>query len=254
MKLFGLIGYPLGHSWSARYFTEKFVRMGIRDAEYRNFPLEEIGGLLPLISKHPDLLGFNVTLPHKVTILGMLDEVDPVAAEIGAVNTVRISRNGNAFSLKGFNTDAAGFLKSLPDPPGHNRALILGNGGAARSVNWALQQIGVKTLSVSRNACPPHRIGYPDLNRRLMGEYTLIVNTTPLGMFPDTGDAPPIPWHEVGPGHLLYDLVYNPEETLFMKQGKARGAAVMNGMSMLVNQADAAWDLFFSDQDGCGGS
>lgn len=248
MKLFGLVGFPLSHSWSANHFNEKFVRLGIHDATYRAFPLEHIQGLLPMIRTHKDLSGFNVTIPHKVSVLSLLNETDPIALAIGAVNAVKVQRREEKVYLKGYNTDAEGFLKSLPEPLNHQKALILGSGGASRAVRWALEQIGVTSLIVSRNPSNPNQIGYNDLTSQVLKEYTMMVNTTPLGMFPDTESTPPIPWKSISERHFMYDLIYNPDETLFLKMAKSRAAMTMNGYSMLIKQAEASWRIFFDGQ------
>lgn len=247
MKIFGLVGFPLTHSWSARYFTEKFEKEGITDQAYQLFPLQVIAGIKGLILKNPDLQGFNVTIPHKVSILPILDDTDQHAIEIGAVNTVKIYREGRAVLLKGFNTDAEGFLKSLPEQLNHRKALVLGTGGAAKAVAWGLRQRGIAYLFVSRTKKLNDTIQYEELDQDLLSEHTFIINTTPVGMFPGITNAPPLPYHLLDHHHFLYDLVYNPEETIFLRQGKQCGAQTLNGLPMLINQAEAAYRIFTSD-------
>lgn len=252
-KLLGLIGYPLSHSFSKEYFRLKFEKEGIGGYEYELFPLEDITGLPALLKAQPRLAGLNVTIPHKVSVLPYLQHLDPAAAAIGAVNTIQIHEG----TLSGFNTDAWGFETSLRPllQPRHTKALILGTGGASRAVEHVLLQLGIKPLFVSRN---PDRlegqaqdrrqsISYHQLDGSIIQDYPLIVNTSPLGTFPDTGRCPDIPYDALSEQNLLYDLVYNPAETLFMKKGKERGAAVTNGMEMLRLQAEKAWEIWTRD-------
>ena len=247
MRLFGLIGYPLGHSFSVGYFTEKFRNENIRECNYRNFPIDSIEKLPGIIEKEKELAGLNVTIPYKEKVLKYLDEIDDTADQIGAVNTIKIFR-GRASSeqyLKGYNTDEYGFLASLKSIPGYDveKALILGTGGASLAVIYALQRLGVKSAVVSRNPASD-QLSYRDLNKKIMDEYKLIINTTPLGTYPDVDQAPDIPYSLLNESHILHDLVYNPPETLFMKIGRERGARVKNGYQMLAEQAERSWQIW----------
>ncbi len=247
MKTYGLIGYPLGHSFSAGYFREKFRKENIRDCEYRNFPLKSVEDVLEIITDYPNLKGLNVTIPYKKLIIPFLDEVYAPAKEIGAVNTVKIDsfpgKPGRI--LKGYNTDVHGFLVSVQKVlnPDIQKALILGTGGAYAAVKYALENIGLTVQAVSRKPLAGD-LNYPDLNEKILAPHTLIVNTTPLGTYPDVDKAPDIPYDFLNDTHVLYDLVYNPAETLFMKKGKRQGAAVKNGYDMLVGQAEKAWEIW----------
>jgi shikimate dehydrogenase len=244
MRLFGLIGYPLEHSFSPRWFTDKFVDEGISDAEYRLFPLTSIEQFPGLLQAATELSGLNVTIPYKEKIIPYLDALDPLAAEIGAVNTIRITRSGGRILTTGFNTDAPGFLSTLAGdiPPGP--ALILGTGGAARAVAYALSSLEIDFLYVSRHVKNSRMVSYDDLTPAVMEKYRLIVNATPVGMFPGTDLAPAIPYHLITARHFLYDLVYNPEETVFLRNGKAVNARTMNGLQMLKNQAERSFRIF----------
>ncbi|MCB0547623.1 MAG: shikimate dehydrogenase [Phaeodactylibacter sp.] len=246
--LFGLIGYPLSHSFSKRYFNEKFRRENRAGHHYELFPLEDIGELPGLISNHPNLRGLNVTIPYKQQVRAYLDGLDETAAAVGAVNTIKI----DAGKCTGYNTDVFGFELSLRRFLEGNgttaeglRALVLGTGGAARAVVYALRKMGIAFHLVSRSQ-RPEQLTYRELNETLMQNHRLIVNTTPLGMSPEVDTYPEIPFQHIGPQHLLYDLVYNPEETAFMARGKQRGAAVFNGLEMLHLQAEKAWEIWNS--------
>lgn len=240
--VYGLVGFPLGHSFSARYFANKFKLGGI-NAEYRNFEISEIGMLPEIINNTPSLRGLNVTIPYKQQIIPLLDELDDNARRIGAVNVVCVSRNadGNPH-LTGHNADVIGFTYSLRPllRPAHKKALVLGTGGASRAVVHGLGMLGIYPQPVSRTPSEG-AITYKDITPTMMDEYKLIVNTTPLGMFPKTDRCPDIPYKQLTPEHLLYDLVYNPEETLFLKRGREYGAVVKNGLEMLHLQAEASW-------------
>jgi shikimate dehydrogenase len=246
MRLFGLIGYPLSHSFSRRYFTEKFRQLGLKDHAYENFPLASIADFPDLIAAHPDLVGINVTIPYKQQVMNYLDEIDPAAASIGAVNTIHRQEG----RLKGYNTDVIGFGDSLDrflaDTGGPaSAALVLGTGGAARAVAWALQQRQIPCRFVSRQPGEDHWC-YAELTERQVTEADLIINTTPLGMAPGTSAYPDIPYQCLSGRHRLYDLVYNPAETVFLQRGRERGAATMNGLEMLHGQAEAAWSIWQS--------
>ena len=247
-QTFGLIGYPLGHSFSRAFFTEKFQREGI-DAEYLNFPIEHVDSLPRIIREHPTLRGLNVTLPHKQAVIPFLDELSPEAERIGAVNVIRISRQNGQTRLKGFNSDVIGFRESLRPLllPHHRRALVLGTGGASRAVCAGLEQLGLEWTYVSRSP-RPDGLTYDQLSPQTLAEYLVIVNCSPVGMFPHTDECPALPYEALTPRHLLFDLVYNPLETLFMRRGAAQGATVKNGLEMLHLQALTSWD-FWNAQD-----
>ncbi len=259
--LFGLIGFPLGHSFSRGFFTEKFAREGI-DAEYLNFEIPDATMLRDVILQHPELKGLNVTLPHKQAVIPLLDELSDEAREIGAVNVIRI-RDGR---LKGFNSDIIGFTESIRPllRPWHRKALVLGTGGASKAICVGLKRLGIEWTYVSRKASPPlgeeglsavkdspllgkgpgARLSYSDLTADVMQEYTVIVNCSPVGMYPKTDEAPAIPYSLLTDRHLLFDCVYNPEDTLFMQKGRDRGATVKNGLEMLHLQALASWKFW----------
>lgn len=245
MKLFGIIGFPLGHSFSQKHFTDKFEREHLPDHAYRRFELPEISMLPDLLRKEPDLCGFNVTIPWKVKVLDYLDDIDHVAADIGAVNTVKVTRRNGKPWLKGFNTDAPAFRESLlnnlttiPDS-----ALVLGTGGAARGVMYTLIDLNIIAVPVSRK---PVRGGYTydDLPGYMISEAGVIINTTPVGMAPDTESMPPIDYSCLREGQLLFDLVYNPPVTAFLAMGEEHGCMAVNGEEMFLIQAKLAWELW----------
>lgn len=235
--IYGIIGFPLGHSFSRGFFTEKFAREGI-DAQYLNFEIPDAGMLLDVLRDNPKLRGLNVTLPHKQAVIPLLDELSDEAREIGAVNVIRV-RNGK---LKGFNSDIIGFTESIKPllQPHHKKALILGTGGASKAIRVGLTRLGLEWKYVSRTP-KEGWFNYSDLTPEVMAEYTVIVNCSPVGMFPKVDQAPAIPYECLTPRHLLFDLVYNPEDTLFMQRGREQGATVKNGLEMLHLQAVASW-------------
>jgi shikimate dehydrogenase len=243
MPRFGLIGYPLSHSFSGRYFTEKFARLGLSDSHrYDLFPLPELAALPALLAEIPDLRGLNVTIPYKQDVLAYLDELSPAAGQIGAVNTIDF-RAGKRI---GHNTDVIGFRTDLLDflgPARPERALVLGTGGAARAVRWVLDELAIPATFVSRSPAAG-QVPYAELDAPLMEQHRLVINTTPLGMSPREATKPAIPYAAIGAKHYLYDLVYNPAQTAFMAAGKAQGAATRNGLAMLTLQADAAWTIW----------
>lgn len=248
MRLFGLIGYPLGHSFSQQFFTEKFARENITDARYEVFPLPDISELPKLLADHPEIGGLNVTIPHKESVMQWLDEVDETARQVGAVNCIRIT-NGR---LTGYNTDIKGFEQSLRHtgfltsvPPGVTSpsAFILGTGGAAKAVAYVLRKMDISFQFVSRNPTA-EQISYEALPPLLAAGRALIVNATPLGTFPQMETMPPVPVNSLGPEYLVFDLVYNPPETLLLQQARARGCAVQNGLEMLHLQAENAWQIW----------
>lgn len=243
MRQFGLIGYPLGHSFSKRFFTDKFQSEGI-EAAYETYPLENIE-LFPSLIQDIELSGLNVTIPYKEQVIPFLDEMDDAAAEIGAVNVIKFIRSNDRLTLKGYNSDAAGFEQSLTPylQPHHTKALILGTGGASKAIRYVLNKLGIQTQYVSRTASES-KISYNQLSNELMDEYKLIVNASPLGTFPNVDTCPDIPYEFLTEKHLLFDVVYNPAETLFMKKGKEKGATVINGEPMLIGQALVAWSIW----------
>jgi len=242
MRLFGLIGKPLSHSFSKNYFTQKFLSEGIRNCSYENFPLDTVDELPALLQSRPELEGLNVTIPYKEKVLALLDEMHEDVAATGACNCIRVVK-GRCF---GFNTDIAGFRGALQPYLNNSvrKALILGTGGAAKAVAFALQQLSIKYSFVSRTA--GHGISYANLDPELISEHLLIINTTPLGMYPNTETAPELPYSCLTSRHILFDLVYNPEKTKFLEQGEHRGAAIINGYNMLVIQAEESWKIWNS--------
>ena len=241
MRRFGLLGRNISYSFSRTYFTQKFAAEGI-EAVYENFDLQHISEFPEVLRKHPDLKGLNVTIPYKEEIFQFLDRLDPEASAIGAVNTIKIENDG---SLTGYNTDHAGFTGAIMPflKPHHQKALILGTGGASKAVNYALKKLKIKPLFVSRNSSK-NGLLYEDLSAELLKEYTVIINTTPLGTFPITEEFPTIPVKYLGEKHLVFDLVYNPPQTRLMQLAQQQGATVLNGEKMLELQAEKAWEIW----------
>ena len=245
MKQYGLIGYPLTHSFSKKFFTEKFTKEHT-DAEYLNFEIETIDKFPEVIANHPNLAGLNVTIPYKEQVISFLNELDEAAKQVGAVNTVKISRKNNLPYLKGYNTDTWGFENALKPllKKHHKKALILGTGGASKAIKYVLAQLGIEFISASIEELKENEIRYQDIDKDLLTEFLLIINATPLGTYPNTETFPPIPYEAITGGHLLFDLVYNPETTKFMKKGKEKGAAVKNGYEMLLGQAERSYEIW----------
>lgn len=244
MRLFGLIGYPLGHSFSQKYFSEKFVREGIEDARYELFPIPVIDAVAEILKTHPNLCGLNVTIPYKESIIPFLDELDETARAVGAVNCIRI-RNGR---LTGFNTDVYGFEQSLRNSrtgiwPVAAQALVLGTGGASKAVAYVLRKMGIGFQMVSRKPGAGQFV-YADLKDLDWTKYHLLVNTTPLGTYPKTEECPEIPFEKLSPQHLVFDLVYNPPQTVLLRRASERNARVQNGLEMLELQAEKAWEIW----------
>lgn len=237
---YGLIGYPLTHSFSPSYFNNKFQHEGV-DAVYHSFAIPDIEHFTTLLQTHPHLSGLNVTIPYKQSVISYLNELDTVAEVIGAVNCIAIT-NGHT---KGYNTDVIGFEQSLLPllQPHHTHALVLGTGGASKAVVYVLRKLGIAYQMVSRTKGSAN-LTYHDLTDELIAAHPIIINTTPQGMFPYVDKVPLIPFTSVGSGHLLYDLIYNPEETLFLRMGKIQGAQTKNGLEMLHLQAEAAWRIW----------
>lgn len=247
-KIYGLIGYPLGHSFSQDFFNQKFESESI-DAQYVNFEIPSIADFPSVIAANPSLYGLNVTIPYKEKVIEYLDELDPQASAIGAVNVIKPRRNakGEIVGLKGYNSDIIGFVDSIKEfiKPYHTHALILGTGGAAKAVEQGLLSLGITPLKVSRSA-GKGKITYGDLTPEVMELHKIIVNTTPLGMYPRIDECPDIPYELLTPRHLCYDLLYNPDVTLFMKKSAEHGAVTKNGLEMLLMQAFAAWNIWNS--------
>jgi shikimate dehydrogenase len=245
MKKYGLIGYPLTHSFSKRFFTEKFEQENT-EASYENYEIENINLLPAIINSNVQLCGLNVTIPYKEQVISYLDELDVAAREVGAVNTIKIIRNENNTYLKGFNTDTWGFEISLKPllKDYHKKALILGTGGASKAIKYVLAKLGIGDISATIEDLKKNEIRYTDINREMMEERLLIINATPLGTYPKVETFPLIPYEHITRNHLLFDLVYNPEVTLFMEKGLSKGATVKNGYEMLLQQAIKSYEIW----------
>lgn len=241
MKKFGLIGYPLGHSFSKQYFTEKFAKEHLTDCIYELYPLADIEDVRLLFEVEKGLLGLNVTIPYKESIIRYIDHLDASAEKIGAVNCIKIDK----IQKTGFNTDYQGFMDSIKPmlQKQHSKALILGTGGSSKAVMYALQMLDIETKYVSR-AFKPGAYTYTDLNKGVLENYTVIINTSPLGMYPDITNCPDIPYQYLTKQHICFDLVYNPSETLFLRKAKQQGAKTKNGLQMLELQAEYAWNIW----------
>ena len=245
MDKYGLIGYPLGHSFSISYFNQKFADEGI-NAKYFNFEIPSIDELPEVIAKHPELRGLNVTIPYKEKVMDFLDSISPEARAIGAVNVIRVTHEGNKTILKGFNSDVIGFTQSIEpmlDKKWHKKALILGTGGASKAINYGLKALGLESVFVSRYE-RPGTIQYDKITPEVIKEYNVIVNCTPLGMYPHSDECPDLPYEALDNHTILYDLIYNPDQTLFMRRGAEFGADVKNGIEMLLLQAFASWEFW----------
>lgn len=247
MRKFGLIGYPLGHSFSKKYFAEKFSREQIKDCSYENYPLTTIGQLPDLIL-YEDIEGLNVTIPYKSAVIKFLDRIDPEADSIGAVNVIRIKRLKDKTELIGFNSDISGIRDTLM-PVIHSEirnALVLGTGGSSKAVCYALKGINVHYTLISREkkyGC----LAYSEVSPDIIRNTQLIINTTPLGMYPDTGSKPDLQYDLLDNKHILFDLVYNPEITSFLRMGKERGCTILSGLKMLHSQAERSWEIWNDD-------
>ena len=244
MDKYGLIGYPLGHSFSINFFNQKFQDEAI-NAVYENFEIPTIDALPEVLDSNPDLRGLNVTIPYKEKVLPFLDTISPEARAIGAVNVIRVIREGKEVKLKGYNSDVIGFTKSIEpmlDKTWHKKALILGTGGASKAIDYGLRNLGLDTVFVSRYE-RPNTIQYESVTPEVVQEYNVIVNCTPLGMFPNSDVCPQLPYEAMDNHTVLYDLIYNPDETQFMKRGAAQGAQTKNGLEMLLLQAFASWEI-----------
>lgn len=245
MEKYGLIGSPLGHSFSISYFNQMFQDEGI-DAVYENFEIPTIDALPEVLDSNPNLRGLNVTIPYKEKVLPFLDSVSPEARAIGAVNVIRVTHEGNNVKLKGYNSDVIGFTKSIEsmlDKKWHKKALILGTGGASKAIDYGLRNLGLETVFVSRYE-RPGTIQYSTITPEVIQEYNVVVNCTPMGMYPKTEVCPLLPYEAMDQHTILYDLIYNPDETKFMKLGKKYGAQTKNGLEMLLLQAFASWEFW----------
>lgn len=248
MDKYGLIGYPLGHSFSKSYFNEKFENEGI-NAEYINFEIPTLDSLPEILASNPELKGLNVTIPYKEKVISYLDSISPEARAIGAVNVIRVDHKGNDTYLKGFNSDVIGFTKSIEPllERFHKKALILGTGGASKAINFGLKSLGLETVFVSRFE-RPGTIQYSQITPDIIQEYNVIVNCIPCGMYPHIDECPQLPYEAMTSKNILYDLLYNPDETLFMKKGAQHGATVKNGLEMLLLQAFASWEFWHNKE------
>ncbi|MGI9553025.1 MAG: shikimate dehydrogenase family protein [Aurantibacter sp.] len=240
-KRYGLVGRNISYSFSKGYFTKMFQDLNLEHHSYENFDLKNIEELETFLENSSDLKGLNVTIPYKQDVLPFLSKVDNIAFQIGAVNTIKVTDD----QLIGFNTDVIGFNKSLkPHLKSHHKnALILGTGGASKAVAYVLEELGLSHKFVSRHA-HEHQLGYPELDKDIIAKYTVLINCTPLGTYPDIENRPEIPYHFLGKKHLLYDLIYNPVKTAFLKYGEERGASIVNGQKMLELQAEASWEIW----------
>lgn len=248
MKKLGLIGYPLGHSFSKKYYLEKFRQEQITDVDYDLYPIPQIADFSKIAS-NKDFYGVNVTIPYKIEVMNYLDELSEEASAIQAVNCIRISHTADGTTrLKGYNTDAYGFeasIKPLIDPQVDKKALILGNGGAAKAVIYALNRLGIMHSLVSRSK-KADQLTYDELDTAILADHTVIINCSPVGTFPHTEQSPKIPYEFLNDNHLCYDLIYNPEETTFLRKSKQMGARIKNGYEMLVLQAEKNWEIWNS--------
>lgn len=244
MRLFGLIGYPLDHSFSQEYFNEKWKQEGIKDARFRNFPIRDISEINNLLSEFPYLSGLAVTIPHKTSVIPFLHDIDPVAAQVGAVNCIVIRNN----RTRGFNTDVVGFEKAFLRglKPTHQSVMILGNGGASKAVSHVCEKLALKKTIVCRNPTQKEEIGWEDITEELMTSSDVVINCTPIGMYPEDKRCPPMPLHCIHEGQFFFDLIYNPAQTVFLKEALARGAHTSNGLEMLMMQAEENWKLWNS--------
>jgi len=242
MRHFGLIGYPLSHSFSQKFFTDKFREERIADCVYENFPLENIDALRAVLEQNPHLAGLNVTIPYKEKVMAYLHHQSDVVKKIGACNCIKFV-NGE---LHGYNTDVTGFEHSLRPllESHHQKALVLGTGGAAKAIHFVLEKLGIIFLEVSRNPVSGRQISYEQLTPAILEHHSLIINTTPVGMYPNEHDCPPLPYESLTPRHYLFDLVYNPAKTLFLQKGEEQGAVIKNGADMLVIQAEESWRIW----------
>jgi len=244
-RLFGLLGKDISYSFSRGYFSEKFKQLNLDNHSYVNFDLPKIEDFPSILEDNESVLGINVTIPYKEAVIPYLDKIDKTAKEIGAVNTIKITKRGN---LKGYNSDVVGFEKSITPllKKHHKKALILGTGGASKAIAYALKRNDIKYKFVSRNPEGKKQISYADLSREIIEDYTLIVNSTPLGTSPHVNNCPNIPYQFITPNHLLYDLIYNPQVSKFLANGRQKGTSIKNGYEMLELQAEESWRIWNS--------
>jgi shikimate dehydrogenase len=248
MDKYGLIGFPLGHSFSISYFNEKFANEKI-NARYINFDIPSIDELPEVLARNPELRGLNVTIPYKEKVMEFLDYISPEARAIGAVNVISVEHKGSKTILKGFNSDVIGFTRSIEPmlEDCHKKALVLGTGGASKAIDYGLRSLGLETVFVSRYE-RPGTIQYDKITADVVKEYNVIVNCTPCGMYPHTNECPKLPYEAMDEHNILYDLIYNPDETLFLEKGAARGATIKNGLEMLLLQAFASWEFWHGER------
>jgi shikimate dehydrogenase len=248
MRKFGLIGYPLGHSFSKKYFTEKFIKEKISDCQYNSYPLTSIELLEELIFNEPDLCGLNVTIPYKSAVIKYLDFIDEQAKSVGAVNVLKLSRNGSKVLIRGFNSDIDGFRNSIIPYLGYRviNALVLGTGGGAKAVCYVLRNLGINITSVDIIKLKGV-LSYSEITDDILTSNQLIINTTPLGMYPDMSGKPELNFNCLNKDHILFDLVYNPEMTSFLRAGKERGCTIISGIKMLYGQAERSWEIWNDD-------
>lgn len=248
MDKYGLIGYPLGHSFSIGYHNQRFADEGI-NAKYINFEIPSIDSLPEVLNSNPELKGLNVTIPYKEKVIEFLDYISPEARAIGAVNVIRVVHEGKNIKLRGYNSDVIGFTQSIEPmlESYHKKALVLGTGGASKAIAYGLKSLGIEPVFVSRYE-RPGTIQYGSITPEVVHEYPVIVNCTPLGMFPKVDTCPDLPYEAMDDKNILYDLIYNPDETLFLYQGRKQGASVKNGLEMLLLQAFASWNFWHEDK------
>ena len=246
MKLYGLIGYPLGHSFSKKYFTEKFQKEQLEDCAYELFPIPLIKNISSIINSHPDLRGLNVTIPYKEQVLEYVSETTPAVKEIGAANTIKIQGN----KLIAYNTDVIGFEISFVKylKHSHKKALVLGTGGSSKAVQYVLRKLGIDFLIVTRSEkLKAGIINYSMIDEAIINDHTIIINCTPVGLYPNIDECPQIPYQFISKEHYLFDLIYTPEKTLFLKKGEEKGAVIENGYEMLIIQAEESWKIWNED-------
>lgn len=246
MKLYGLIGFPLSHSFSCQYFKEKFKKEKLTSYQYQNFEIPYITALPEIIKNNHNLFGLNVTIPYKIAVLPYLNSLSEEAKIIGAVNTIKINRHQNTYFLEGFNTDAFAFITTLKPllNSQHKKALILGTGGAAKAAAFGLTYLNIEYKFVSRTPQKNNSIGYIQVAEYIENGYNIIINATPIGMFPNINEAPPLPYHLLSNNFLIYDMIYNPQNTLLMQLAAQQGAKTHNGEQMLITQAELSWEIW----------
>lgn len=246
MKLFGLIGFPLTHSFSEKYFSDKFRKEEIEECKYELYPLENVEDVRFLFEVNKELIGLNVTIPYKESVIEYLDDLDDIAQKIGAVNCIKIDE----IQRVGYNTDYAGFRDSLKPllKKHHTKALVLGTGGASKAVVYALNEMGIQTTLVSRKEGTTE-LTYQQLTKEIISQHPIIINCTPVGMYPDIQLCPEIPYEFITAQHILYDLIYNPGKTLFLEKGEKQGATIKNGLQMLELQAEYAWEIWNNESE-----